>query len=150
MNPPRTPEAQDAEDAVWRRQERLWAGLRSGTDTPTDDPGDTLYREVFAAIDQASLPALPDDFAARVAADAQRLAEARTQVSRFKALLTSLLSLLYLPAMLAAGLLYLPRWSISAARALPDAHALPLWLAAVVVLGLSVLAVDKLSRRATD
>ena len=116
MNP-RTLEPQDAEDAIWREQERLWAGLRSSTGIPTDDADARLYREVFAAIDQESLPALPEDFAARVAVDAQRLAQARTQVTRFKALLASLLSLLYLPAMLAAAWIYWPRWSLSASLA---------------------------------
>lgn len=146
MNP-QTPEAQRAEDAMWRRQERLWAEARRGAGIQTDDADDRLYREVFAAIDQEPLPVLPDDFAAGVAADAQRLARARTQVSRFKALLASLLSLLYLPAMLATALMYLPRWSISATRALPEEHALPFWLVAVVVLGLSVVVVDGISRR---
>jgi hypothetical protein len=144
---PRVPEAQDAEDAMWRKQERLWAELRSSTDTSTDDAGDRLYRQVFAAIDQESLPALPDDFAVRVAADAQRLAEARTQVSRFKAMLVSLLSVLYLPAMFVAALMYWPRWSLSVAGAPFDAHALPVWLVAVVVLGLSVVVVEGISRR---
>ena len=79
MNP-QTPEAQRAEDAMWRRQERLWAEARRGAGIQTDDADDRLYREVFAAIDQEPLPVLPDDFAAGVAADAQRLARARTQV----------------------------------------------------------------------
>lgn len=149
MNP-HALETQGAEDAMWRRQERLWAGARRGTGIPMDDAGDKLYREVFAAIDQEPLPALPDDFAARVAADAQRLARARTQVSRFKALLASLLSLLYLPSMFAAALMYWPRWSPFAARVPFDAHALPLWLVAVVALGLSVVVVDGISRRISD
>lgn len=146
MNP-QTHGTQGEEDAMWRRQERLRAEARRGTGIPTDNADDRLYREVFAAIDQESLPALPDDFAARVAAEVQRLARARTQVSRFKALLAGLLSLLYLPAMLAAALMYWPRWSPSAALASLEEYALPLWLVAVVVLALSVVVADEISRR---
>jgi hypothetical protein len=98
-----TPEAQDAAEALWRRQQRLLSALRSGA---ADDSDDDCYRTVFAALDREPLPSLPDDFAARVAADAQQLADAHAQVSRFRAILASLLSLLYLPAMLGVVWLY--------------------------------------------
>ncbi|NOT87131.1 MAG: hypothetical protein HOP03_03005 [Lysobacter sp.] len=139
-------ETQDATEALWCRQERLLSALRSGA---TDDSGDGRYRDVFAALDREPLPALPDGFAVRVATDAQRLADARAQVSRFKTLLASLLSLLYLPAMLAATMLYWSRWPVASIRAPFGDDALSLWLIAIAVLGLSVIAVDALTRKAS-
>lgn len=139
-----THETQAAVEALWRHQERLLSALRSGE---TDAFGDGRYRDVFAALDRESLRALPDDFSVRVATDAQRLADARAQVSRFKKMVVSLLSLLYLPAMLAATLLYLPRWYASSVGASSGEHALWLWLVAIAVLGLSMLAVETLSRK---
>ncbi|MEQ1512182.1 MAG: hypothetical protein ABL934_05820 [Lysobacteraceae bacterium] len=137
-------ETQDATEALWRRQERLLSALRSGA---VDDSGDERYRDVFAALDRESLPTLPDGFAVRVATDAQRLADARAQVLRFKKMAVSLLSLLYLPAMLAATLLYLPRWYASSVGASSGEHALWLWLVAIAVLGFSMLVVETLSRK---
>ena len=145
MNPHGSPipEAQEVMDEEWRHQERLLSALRSGVDGPAGDAGGERYRDVFAALDGESLPALPDDFAARVAADAQRLVEARAQVLRFKTMMMGLLGLLYLPAMIAAALLYLPRWQGTSL----GGHALPLWLVAITVLWLCVRAVETLSRK---
>jgi hypothetical protein len=96
----------DAEDATWSHQQRLLSALRSGAGAMPEESDGDRYRDVFAALERESLPALPDDFALRLAADARRLADARAQVSRFKTMLAGLLSLLYLPAMLAVALLY--------------------------------------------
>jgi hypothetical protein len=138
-----TPETQDVAEALWRRQQRLLSALRSGADTRPDDSDDDRYRDVFAALHRESLPTLPDDFAVRVAVDAQRLADARAQVWRFRTMLASLLSLLYLPAMLGVVLLYRSEWL----RSLHSPSGSWSWVAILIALAMLPATLDRLIRR---
>ena len=137
---PNAHETQDAAEALWRRQERLLSALRSGAN---DDSGDGRYRDVFAALDRESLPTLSAGFAVRVAADAQRLADARAQVSRFKTMLASLLSLLYLPAMLAVTLIY----GVGLLQSLQSNPGSWSWVAVSTALAIVLSSFDRLMRR---
>jgi hypothetical protein len=143
MNPHRsqTPETQDAAEALWRDQQRVLSALRCSADTD-----DGRYRDLFVALGEEALPALPDDFAARVASDAQRLADARSQVLRFKRILATMLSGLYLPAMFVVAAVY-------GADVLPvlqnalQHHASVLWLIVSITLAALPASLDMLLRR---
>jgi hypothetical protein len=137
-----TPEDPSASDAAWRHQESLLSALRSGVDTD-DDP----YRDLFVALGEETLPTLPDDFAARVASDAQRLADARAQVLRFKRMLAALLSGLYLPAMLLVAVGYGADVLPVLQNALRHHPELGVWLVASIALAALPASLDMLMRR---
>jgi hypothetical protein len=139
----RPSDTQGGTEAIWRHQERL----RVGAVGPEDGTDDDLYRHVFAVLREEATLLLPDDFAAKVAADAQRYACARAQVTRFRRLLVSLLSMFYLPAMLGVAIMYgADRVEFLVQGPIVE-HSLALWLAVGLVLGLLVSAADGMSRK---
>jgi hypothetical protein len=137
------PETQDETESLWRHQQRLLSASQAATGMSMGDSGDELYRDVFTALRQEPLPGLPDDFAACVAADAQRLVDARAQVSRFKTMLASLLSLLYLPAMLAVTLIY----GVELLQSLQTNPGSWSWVAVLTALAIVPSSFDRLMRR---
>jgi hypothetical protein len=142
-----TPEDQSALETEWRYQERLLGALRSGGGAAPDDPNARLYRDVMMALREDYSPALPDDFVARVDADAQRLADARQQIARFKRVLAMLLSCLYLPAMLLVAVVYGADLLPMLQRALQQYPGPATWIAASVVFAALFAGLDLWMRR---
>jgi hypothetical protein len=125
---------------VWHSQQRLYSAWRSDA---AGDADENPYRDVFAALGREYLPPLPGDFAARMAADAQRLADARAQVSRFKRLLASLLGFLYLPTMLAVAVF----WGGDLLRSFQSHNGSWSWIAVLMALTMASSIIGILMRR---
>jgi hypothetical protein len=148
--PPHAPDDDDdALQSLWKRQERALRSVREDLSPTADadatdaDPDASAYRALFAALARERLPQPPVDFARSTAATAERLADARRQVARFRRRLGGLLGLLYLPAMLMVGLMYIPKlWRMDSPAASGDVS-LSGWLMAIIALALLSLAVDR-------
>jgi hypothetical protein len=139
------PDADDLDagtEGLWAAQERLRKAHAA------DMPSTATDRALFAALAGESLPALPADFAARTAAVAERLAEARERVARFRAVSLRLFWFLYLPAMAAAALwagrATFATWSASD----PGLRTPLLWAATIAGLWLAVNVIERLRSRA--
>lgn len=87
----------------WPRQERAFRAWRDGEAPPSDDADARTLQQLYAALAEETLPALPADFAANTVAAAERAARARRSVARFRRALLAIAALCYLPAMLAAA-----------------------------------------------
>ncbi|TXI51432.1 MAG: hypothetical protein E6Q50_00760 [Lysobacter sp.] len=83
-------------DARWARDERARKAVAAGADVSA------LDRALYTALAHARTPSLTTDFAANVATTAERLAEARRSIARFRRFSLRLFALLYVPAIVAA------------------------------------------------
>lgn len=145
-SPARSARESDAElDARWARQERVRKAVGTGADAPA------LDRALYTALANEALPALPADFAGTTASMAERLADARRRIARFRGFSLRLFGLLYLPAIAVAV------WSFASdlpalwLRQTADQRAPLLWAAAVAALWSVIVVVERLrSRRASD
>lgn len=127
-------------DALWTRQERLRKSAADGEAVPVVD------RALYAALARMQLPP-PDDLAASTAAIVTRAAEARQRVARFRRASIRLFALLYLPAIIAAGLLFASDLPEIWLRAAP-AQRMPLeWLAVIAVLATTSALLPRRPRR---
>jgi hypothetical protein len=156
-------EDEDTLQALWKCQEHALRGLREGLSSATDadatgadsvhghtmridasdaDPGAATYRALFAALAREPLPELPADFAQRTAVAAERSAQARRDVARFRKRLSGWLGLLYLPAMLVVAAMYIPKLWRAAPPLASGEVSLGGWLIAIAVLWTLSLAID--------
>jgi hypothetical protein len=130
--------------AHWKCQERALRNVREDLSPASDtDPDAAAYRALFAALERESLPEPPTDFVKRTAAAAERFAEARRHVARFRKLLSGLLGLLYLPTMLLVAAMYIPKLWRAAPPSVSGEVSLGGWLIAIAALGILSLAIDR-------
>lgn len=134
-------ETEDELDARWARQERVRNAVATGAEAPS------LDRALYAALANAELPVLPGDFAAKTAATAERLADARRRVGRFRSLSYRLFGLLYLPAVAAAVSLFAADLPAIWLRQTPEQRAPLLWAGAVAALWSIAFLAERLRSR---
>jgi hypothetical protein len=126
-------------DTRWSQQERLRKAAATGAVVPAVD------RALFDALERADLPGLPEDFAAKTAAAAERLADARRRIARFRALSLRLFGLLYLPAIAAVVVLFASDLPATWTRLTQEQRTPMLW-AAMLALLWSITALAELLR----
>ncbi len=128
-------------DALWRQQERAHKAVVVGADASTLDRG------LFKSLANEALPTLPEDFAMNAAIAAQRHADARRRVARFRVLSLRLFSLLYLPAITAAFLAFGADVPMLWAQQTPEQRAPLMWAGVLALLWSIGVLVDRLRSR---
>lgn len=132
-------------DVRWARDERARKAVAAGADVSA------LDRALYTALTQARTPPLPADFAANVATTAERLAEARRSIARFRRFSLRLFALLYVPAIVAALAWFAADLPALGLRPTLDERAPLLWVGVVAVLWSVGIVVERWrARRAFD
>ena len=132
-------------DARWARDERTRKAVAASADVSA------LDRALYTALAHARTPPLPRDFAANVATTAERLAEARRSIARFRRFSLRLFALLYVPVIVAALAWFAADLPALWLRPTFDERAPLLWVGVVAALWSVGIVVERWrARRAFD